>query len=67
MPRPVKWRKVAFIPGVRHFIPTGVSKCELEKNILKIEELEALRLKDYEGLEQKCWRHGSNQDSNRRD
>lgn len=52
MPRPVKWRKVAFIPGVRYFIPTGVSKCEIEENVLKIEELEALRLKDLEGLEQ---------------
>lgn len=52
MPRPVKWRKVSFIPGVRYFIPTGVPKCELEENILKIEELEAMRLKDLEGLEQ---------------
>jgi predicted DNA-binding protein (UPF0251 family)/DNA-directed RNA polymerase subunit RPC12/RpoP len=52
MPRPVKWRKVSFIPGVRYFIPTGIPKCELEENLLKIEELEALRLKDLEGLEQ---------------
>lgn len=52
MPRPVKWRRVAFIPGVRYFIPTGVPQCELEENILKIEELEALRLKDVERLEQ---------------
>jgi predicted DNA-binding protein (UPF0251 family)/DNA-directed RNA polymerase subunit RPC12/RpoP len=52
MPRPVKWRKVAFIPGIRYFIPTGVPQCELEENILKIEELEALRLKDQEGMEQ---------------
>ncbi|HEY8463297.1 MAG TPA: DUF134 domain-containing protein [Bacillota bacterium] len=52
MPRPVKWRKVAFIPGVRYFIPTGIPKCEMAENVLKIEELEALRLKDLEGLEQ---------------
>jgi predicted DNA-binding protein (UPF0251 family) len=52
MPRPVKWRKVAFIPGVRYFVPMGVSQCELEESLLKIEELEALRLKDLEGLEQ---------------
>lgn len=52
MPRPVKWRKVAFIPGIRHYIPTGVPQCDLEENVLKIEELEALRLKDLEGLEQ---------------
>ena len=52
MPRPVKWRKVSFIPGVRYFVPTGVPKCELAENLLKIEELEALRLKDLEELEQ---------------
>lgn len=52
MPRPVKWRKVSFVPGVRYFIPAGTPKCELEENIVKIEELEALRLKDLEGLEQ---------------
>lgn len=52
MPRPFKWRRVAFIPDVRCFIPAGVSQCELEENILKIEELEALRLKDLEKLEQ---------------
>ncbi|NLY74999.1 MAG: DUF134 domain-containing protein [Firmicutes bacterium] len=52
MPRPVKWRKVAFIPGVRLYIPVGVAQCNLEENVLKIEELEAIRLKDLEGLEQ---------------
>jgi predicted DNA-binding protein (UPF0251 family) len=52
MPRPVKWRKVAFIPGIRYFIPTGVPQYELAENTLKIEELEALRLKDLVGLEQ---------------
>ncbi|HBF36953.1 MAG TPA: hypothetical protein DDW50_06490 [Firmicutes bacterium] len=52
MARPTKWRKVGFIPGIRYFIPTGIPKCELEENILKIEELEAIRLKDLEGLEQ---------------
>lgn len=52
MPRPVKWRRVAFIPGVRYYIPVGVPQCNLEENVLKIEELEAIRLKDLEGLEQ---------------
>lgn len=52
MPRPVKWRKVAFIPGIRYYIPVGVPQCDLDENVLKIEELEAVRLKDLEGLEQ---------------
>lgn len=52
MPRPVKWRKVAFIPGVRYYVPVGVPQYNLEENVLKIEELEAIRLKDLEGLEQ---------------
>ena len=54
MPRPVKWRKVSFIPGVRCFLPTGVPQYELVEVILKIEELEAIRLKDLEGLEQEA-------------
>lgn len=54
MSRPVKWRKVSFIPGVRYFLPTGVPQYELEEVVLKIEELEAIRLKDVEGLEQEA-------------
>ncbi len=52
MPRPVKWRRVEFLPGFRYFIPSGVPKNMLEENIIKVEELEAIRLKDLEGLEQ---------------
>lgn len=52
MPRPIKWRKVENIPEYRYFIPTNVEDEELEENILKIEELEAVRLRDLEGLEQ---------------
>ncbi|MGI5840589.1 MAG: DUF134 domain-containing protein [bacterium] len=52
MARPTKWRRVEFIPGVRHFIPTGIPRSGMEENILKVEELEALRLKDLEALEQ---------------
>jgi predicted DNA-binding protein (UPF0251 family) len=54
MARPVKWRKVGYIPNIRYFIPTGVPKGQLKENILRIEELEALRLKDLEGLEQEA-------------
>lgn len=54
MARPVKWRRVEFIPDVRHFIPEGAHKSKVEENLLQIEELEALRLKDLEGLEQEA-------------
>jgi uncharacterized protein len=51
MARPVKWRRIDYIPSVRNFLPAGL--CEPSGvNILKMEELEAIRLKDLEGLEQ---------------
>lgn len=52
MPRPIKWRRIENIPEHRYFIPVNVHEDELEENILKIEELEAIRLKDLEGLDQ---------------
>jgi len=52
MSRPVKWRKVEFVPGDTYFIPFGKPKCQLAENILKVEELEAIRLKDIENLDQ---------------
>jgi len=52
MPRPTKYRKVEFIPECTYYIPMGKPKCKVEEIILKIEELEAMRLKDIEGLNQ---------------
>lgn len=52
MPRPVKWRRVEFIPSIQNFVPEDVDPRNMEENKLRIEELEALRLKDSEGLEQ---------------
>ncbi|MFA9397201.1 MAG: DUF134 domain-containing protein [Clostridiaceae bacterium] len=52
MPRPIKWRRVEFLPENTYFIPINKPKCELEEIVLKIEELEAMRLKDIEGLNQ---------------
>lgn len=52
MPRPTKWRKIENIPAVPYFIPSEKDSPEVEKNILKLEELEAIRLKDLEGMEQ---------------
>ena len=52
MPRPIKCRRVEFFPENTYFIPLGKRKCEVEEIALKIEELEAMRLKDIEGLSQ---------------
>lgn len=52
MPRPRKWRRVAFIPEQKYFVPYGVQKDHFQEVELKMEELEAMRLKDIEGLNQ---------------
>jgi predicted DNA-binding protein (UPF0251 family) len=52
MARPVKCRRVEFFPEDTYFIPLGKRKCDVEEITLKIEELEAMRLKDIEGLNQ---------------
>ena len=46
------WRRVDFIPEVTYFKPVGVPLNRLEETRLSIEETEAIRLKDIEGLEQ---------------
>lgn len=52
MARPTKWRKIENIPTVPFFVPSNTDRDEVPENILKLEELEAIRLKDLEGLEQ---------------
>ncbi len=52
MARPTKWRKVEFIPNIQYFAPLDIDTDVLQENILRVEELEALRLRDIEGLEQ---------------
>ncbi|NLT95660.1 MAG: DUF134 domain-containing protein [Clostridia bacterium] len=52
MARPPKRRRVEFQPTFTYFKPAGIPKNELEELILNVEELEAIRLKDREGLEQ---------------
>lgn len=52
MPRPTKFRKVEFFPKDTYFVPLGKKKCDLKEVILKVEELEAMRLKDIQGLNQ---------------
>ena len=52
MPRPRKCRRVNFMPGVNYFKPAGIPLRFLAEVIISIEEAEALRLKDIEGLDQ---------------
>jgi len=52
MPRPHKCRQVQFQPGFRLFKPHGIPARQLSSVILTFDELEALRLKDLEGLPQ---------------
>ena len=52
MARPTKWRRIENIPLIPYFIPSEKDLNGGPKNVLKLEELEAIRLKDLEGLEQ---------------
>jgi predicted DNA-binding protein (UPF0251 family) len=52
MARPIKWRRVGLIPQVTYFKPAGIPLRTLEEVGLTVEEAEAIRLKDLEGLEQ---------------
>ncbi|MFL0194777.1 DUF134 domain-containing protein [Clostridium sp. WILCCON 0269] len=52
MARPIKFRKVEFFPKSTYFVPWGKPKCKIQEIILKVEELEAVRLKDIEELSQ---------------
>lgn len=55
MARPIKSRKVEFLPETTYFVPLGKEKQDIEQTVLKVEELEAMRLKDIEGLtQQEC-------------
>lgn len=55
MGRPLLWRRVNFIPPITYFKPAGVPLTALQEVCLSVEEAEAIRLKDLEGLEQeKC-------------
>ncbi len=52
MPRPRKCRRVAFMPGVNYYKPAGVPLRFLDEVCLSFEELESVRLKDMEDLDQ---------------
>ena len=52
MPRPRRFRRVGFEPDVNYFKPAGIGMRELEESILTVDEYEAVRLKDLEGMAQ---------------
>lgn len=52
MARPHCPRRIASLPGVVYFKPAGIPLRELDERILKLDQLEALRLADVEGLPQ---------------
>jgi uncharacterized protein len=52
MPRPYKPRLVSAMPRFKYFKPTGIPISLLDEIVLTVDELEALRLKDIEKLEQ---------------
>jgi predicted DNA-binding protein (UPF0251 family) len=55
MGRPIKWRRIGYLPRILNFVPSEKYVKGHEECTLKLEELEAIRLKDLEGLEQeKC-------------
>lgn len=52
MPRPFKPRRVCEMPRYTYFKPTGIPMPLLDEVVLTVDEVEAIRLKDLEGLEQ---------------
>jgi predicted DNA-binding protein (UPF0251 family) len=52
MPRPRICRRVWLLPGVTYFKPAGIRMRDLEETVLTVDEVEAIRLKDLEGLDQ---------------
>lgn len=52
MGRMPKWRRVSLMPQVTYFKPAGIPMRHLEEVCLSVEEAEAIRLKDLDGLDQ---------------
>ena len=52
MPRPRRIRRIFFEPRINYFKPIGIPLRHLEESILTKDELEAIRLIDYEKIEQ---------------
>ena len=52
MPRPRRCRRVRFEPSTTYFKPAGIPIRSLEEVVLTVDEIEAIRLKDGEGMSQ---------------
>jgi len=52
MGRQPLWRRVGFLPQVTYFKPAGIPMANIQEVRLSVEEVEAIRLKDIESLEQ---------------
>lgn len=52
MPRPRRYRYVGSQPVFDYFKPRGISLIDLEEVVLKVEEFESIRLKDYMNMDQ---------------
>ena len=52
MARPVKTRRISCVPAASYFKPVGIPMRELEELVLGMDELEAMRLTDLDGLYQ---------------
>ncbi len=52
MPRPRVPRRIRCNPDATFFKPAGIRMIELEEVVLGLDEIEAIKLKDLEGLEQ---------------
>lgn len=50
--RPPKFRQVERLPMITYFKPQGIPMSKLSEVVLNVEELEAIRLCDLDGLEQ---------------
>ncbi len=50
MPRPKKYRCIECYPDTTYFKPKGIPLRDLEEISLEMDEMEAIRLADYEGF-----------------
>ena len=52
MPRPRIRRRISFMPEVTYFKPAGITMASLNETILTVDEYEAIKLVDLEGIAQ---------------
>jgi uncharacterized protein len=52
MPRPKRCRRIGATPGSSYFKPRGIPLAALDEVVLSVDEFEAIRLADLEGLYQ---------------